>query len=853
MGAAAPIHVPLRLDGQDTTSDVWVGRGVLNLDDPCCWSARGIEVKIVRGGKVISKTAKTADYVVRRLAVPQMNYAALFQGIRRRSWTSNFFDPTAEPWKLDFYHDSGSRKKVLGIFPKIDGWTGWRVVVTNADTGEQQWTDLNHPGAPTYLEDYLKGLGTSIPGNAGHVRRPEPKVYAMDYGYEAIFEELARAMEPCASPAQRKLFESRRLAPSTQLARYKSRHLKNAYDVPYGHAYLDPSKESERLGPSPTEALQLLDVDYHVTPFMEGPDLWKHKAIADYALFTIGGAVFVFGCLYLGIQEVGKRNPLPRDEEEAEVYARSKGTARVDGDTGVRLSDIGGIESQKQELLTVIDFLIDPDSYDALGARPPKGVLLEGPPGTGKTMLAKAIAGESGVPFFQVGGSEFVEMLVGVGAARVRDLFNRARINAPCLVFIDEVDSIAMRRGIDTGNTDEEREQALNQLLTELDGFTPDVGVVFVAATNRLSELDPAILRPGRFDLTIRIGKPETIAERIAVLKIHTRDAVLDDDVDMTQIARDLPGLSAAQLANLVREAKLACITRGSTVINRIDFYNAIDRVLLGVRSPPLTRDLPMRRGFAIYEASKAIFATIVHRRSRALERVERISIIARNGEFSRTAYERMDPRVYTYRTRGQIMERICHILAGRVGEYIFYGEASTLSSGDLSDATNLIRRFLTNYGLSRRYGIPYQREEYRRNPKSEGQKAQRFTGQTKALDDWEDEGEKEMKGPPSTNRGNVDWMNHTQSVYEWAYVRLTLLLLAHRDAIEKVADALLEKDELLVDEFEAIVDSSAKLTPEEVKQYLSDEVDKDFLARFLEWNHSLEHKIAQAGGGPPF
>ncbi|XRB20649.1 AAA+ ATPase domain-containing protein [Pseudoscourfieldia marina] len=792
-------------------------------------------------------------------AMPQMNYGQLYQGIRKRSWTSNFFDPESHPWKLDFYSYYGSPDKVLGIFPKV-GWNGWRVVVTDTVTAEQSWVALHTPGAHTFLDDYLKGLGTSVPGNVGRVRRPETKGYPSDYGYEQVFEELARAQEPYATPQQRELFKERRRQPETVLTTVKSNFNAHSFNALTGHAHLDPMRDEERLPLSPTEALNLLDVDYHVTPAREGIAMWKHKKTAQYAIFTFGGTIFVLGALFAGIRAVGMKVELPRDEEEAEVYARSKGNARVNGETGVRLTDIGGIETQKQELLKVIDFLVDPDRYDALGARPPKGVLLEGPPGTGKTMLAKAIAGESGVPFFEMGGSEFVEVLVGVGAARVRDLFNRARLNAPCVVFIDEVDSIALKRGTETNNAEEEREQALNQLLTELDGFTPDQGVIFIAATNRASALDPAMLRPGRFDLQIKIGKPETIAERVAILNIHSRDVNIADDVNMLQIARDLPGLSAAQLANMVREAKFACIARGDTIVNKKDFEEAMDRVLLGIRSPPLSEDLPMKRGFAVYEASRALLSTLVYRKTRNLERIERMSITARNGTYSRTQFERMDPRYYTYKTRAQVLERICMLLAGRVGEYVYFGECTTMSTVDLSDAQNLIRRFLTTYGLSRRFGISYQLQQYEKGVRSEGEKAQKFSGQVESLDDqpmeWEAkkmEKPKEYWGPVSTNRGLVDWQNHVRVVHEWAYLRMSVMLLTNRRALDNIVEALLEKEELTGEEVEALIDAAEPLTPEEVKDQLENVCEKHFLDKFLEWNYNMSKRVEMCGGNPPF
>jgi cell division protease FtsH len=364
----------------------------------------------------------------------------------------------------------------------------------------------------------------------------------------------------------------------------------------------------------------------------------------------------------------------------------------------VRFSDAAGVEEAKQELIEVVEFLKQPEKFAAMGAHVPKGVLLVGPPGTGKTLLARAVAGEAGVPFFSISGSEFVEMFVGVGAARVRDLFEQARRNAPCIVFIDEIDAVGRQRGIGIGSGHDEREQTLNQILVELDGFDRTTNVIVMAATNRPDVLDPALLRPGRFDRRIVLTPPD-LAGREAILRVHARGKPLAPEVDLAQVARQTAGFSGADLENLLNEAAILAARRNRSAIGPTEIEEAIDRILAG----------PQRRSRLIGPREKAL--TAYHEAGHALvahllphvDPVHKISIIARGLSGGQTRIVPLEERqVWTY---SQLMEHLAFILGGLAAEELVFGEISTGSQNDLEQATALARRMVCEYGMSERLG----------------------------------------------------------------------------------------------------------------------------------------------------
>jgi len=359
----------------------------------------------------------------------------------------------------------------------------------------------------------------------------------------------------------------------------------------------------------------------------------------------------------------------------------------------VTFADVAGQDAAKNELVEIVDFLKEPDKYIALGARIPRGVLLVGPPGTGKTLLARAVAGEAGVAFFSLSASEFVEMFVGVGASRVRDLFNRAKATAPSIVFIDEIDAVGRRRGAGLGGGHDEREQTLNQLLSEMDGFDKTESVIVMAATNRPDVLDPALLRPGRFDRQVTVSLPDRTG-RESILRIHTRDKPLADDVNLNELAKATIGFSGADLANLANEAALTAARKGHRRINPRDFADAFDRIVLGTESPPLSNP-EERRVVAYHEAGHALVAALTP----GSDPVLKVTIVPRGQALGVTASMPDDDR--RLMPREQLLARMRVLMGGRSAEEIAIGEITTGAENDLRRVTQLARRMVANWGMS--------------------------------------------------------------------------------------------------------------------------------------------------------
>ncbi|UQS82338.1 ATP-dependent zinc metalloprotease FtsH [Bombilactobacillus folatiphilus] len=366
----------------------------------------------------------------------------------------------------------------------------------------------------------------------------------------------------------------------------------------------------------------------------------------------------------------------------------------------VRFSDVAGAEEEKQELVEVVDFLKDPRKYLALGARIPSGVLLEGPPGTGKTLLARAVAGEAGVPFYSISGSDFVEMFVGVGASRVRDLFNSAKKSAPAIIFIDEIDAIGRQRGNGkTGGGNDEREQTLNQLLVEMDGFTGKEGLIVIAATNRSDVLDPALLRPGRFDRKILVGRPD-VKGREAILKVHAKNKPLADDVDLKVIAQQTPGFVGADLENVLNEAALVAAERNKTKIDATDIDEAEDRVIAGPAKKDRVISAKERETVAYHEAGHAIIGVVLSD-SRV---VRKVTIIPRGRA---GGYAIMLPKEdQNLLTKKDLMEQVAGLMGGRTAEEIIFGVQSSGASNDFEQATQIARSMVTEYGMTKRLGM---------------------------------------------------------------------------------------------------------------------------------------------------
>jgi cell division protease FtsH len=387
-------------------------------------------------------------------------------------------------------------------------------------------------------------------------------------------------------------------------------------------------------------------------------------------------------------------------------FSKSKAKLFAESETKVTFADVAGIDEAKEELQEVVEFLKNPGKFQKLGGRIPKGVLLLGPPGVGKTLLAKAVAGEAGVPFFSISGSEFVEMFVGVGAARVRDLFSQATSHAPCIIFVDELDALGKARGINVMGGHDEREQTLNQLLVEMDGFESNKGVIIMAATNRPEILDPALLRPGRFDRQILVDRPD-INGREAILRIHSRKVILSPEVDLKKIAGRTPGFVGADLANLVNEAALLAARKSKEAVTPAEFDEAIDRVVAGLEKKKRVMSPKEKEIVAYHESGHAMVAESVQ----FADPVHKITIIPRG--VAALGYTQQQPTEDRYlMTKSELLDRMAVLLGGRVAEELVFGEISTGAQNDLQRATDIARSMVTEYGMSDRLGlVTYERQ----------------------------------------------------------------------------------------------------------------------------------------------
>ncbi|SDQ04177.1 membrane protease FtsH catalytic subunit [Virgibacillus subterraneus] len=379
-------------------------------------------------------------------------------------------------------------------------------------------------------------------------------------------------------------------------------------------------------------------------------------------------------------------------------FGKSKAKMYTEDKKKVRFKDVAGADEEKQELVEVVDFLKDPRKFTAVGARIPKGVLLVGPPGTGKTLLARAVAGEAGTPFFSISGSDFVEMFVGVGASRVRDLFENAKKNAPCIIFIDEIDAVGRQRGAGLGGGHDEREQTLNQLLVEMDGFGANEGIIMIAATNRPDILDPALLRPGRFDRQITVDRPD-VKGREEVLEVHAKDKPLDSTVDLKTIAMRTPGFSGADLENLLNEAALVAARHDQTKIDMLAVDEAIDRVIAGPAKKSRVISPKERNIVAYHESGHTIIGMVLD----DADLVHKVTIVPRG---QAGGYAVMLPKEDRYfMTKPELFDKITGLLGGRVSEEIIFGEVSTGASNDFQRATAIARKMITEYGMSDKIG----------------------------------------------------------------------------------------------------------------------------------------------------
>ncbi|MEN9217686.1 MAG: ATP-dependent zinc metalloprotease FtsH [Gloeomargarita sp. DG_2_bins_126] len=464
----------------------------------------------------------------------------------------------------------------------------------------------------------------------------------------------------------------------------------------------------------------------------------------------------------------------PGGPGQALSFGQSRARFQVAAKTGVKFDDVAGIEEAKEELQEVVTFLKYPDRFTAIGARIPRGVLLVGPPGTGKTLLAKAIAGEAGVPFLSISGSEFVELFVGVGASRVRDLFRKAKEQAPCIIFIDEIDAVGRQRGMSFGGGNDEREQTLNQLLTEMDGFEGNTGVIVIAATNRPDVLDGALLRPGRFDRQVTVDLP-TFQGRLGILRVHARDKKLAPEVSLETVARRTPGFSGAALANLLNEAAILTARRRKEAMTPVEIEDAIDRVTIGLTLNPLL-DSKKKRLIAYHEIGHALLIALLP----ATDPLNKVTIIPRSGGiggFSQQIFneERVDSGLYT---RSWMVSQMIATLGGRAAEAEVFGESEVTvgASNDLQIITDLAREMVTRYGMSE-LGLL-------------------------SLDEATEWWQRPSYSDELANR--VDQLVRTMT--QQAYQEARRLLRAHRPLMDQLVERLLEQETIEGEEFYALV-----------------------------------------------
>ncbi len=485
-------------------------------------------------------------------------------------------------------------------------------------------------------------------------------------------------------------------------------------------------------------------------------------------LITLGGVFLIF---FLMSRQNGGGN------SKAMNFGKSRAKMSTKNEIKVTFRDVAGLREEKEELEEIVDFLKDPKKYIQVGARIPKGVLLEGPPGTGKTLLAKAVAGEAGVPFFSISGSDFVEMFVGVGASRVRDLFQDAKKNAPCIIFIDEIDAVARRRGSGLGGGHDEREQTLNQLLVEMDGFGVNEGIIVMAATNRKDILDPAILRPGRFDRDVIVGRPD-VGGREEILKVHARNKPLGDDVDLKQIAQTTAGFSGADLENLLNEAAILAAKENRVYIQQSDIRHAFVKVGIGPEKKSRIVSEKERRITAYHEAGHAILFHMLP----DVGPVYSVSIIPTGGAggYTMPLPEKDD----MFNTKGHMLQEITVSLGGRVAEEEIFDDITTGASQDIKQATAIAKSMITKFGMSERLGlINYDND-------SDEVFIGRDFGHT-------------SRGYGEKVAGTID--EEVKRIIDECYLKARTLIQEYHPVLEKCAQLLLEKEKITRSEFEAL------------------------------------------------
>lgn len=577
-----------------------------------------------------------------------------------------------------------------------------------------------------------------------------------------------------------------------------------------------------------------------------------------YELYTFGGVsasiemlkpiMLVFVTMVLLVRFTLSRRPKnfrKWDIWQGIEFSQSKPQARVDGSTGVTFNDVAGIEEAVEELQELVRYLKNPELFDKMGIKPPHGVLLEGPPGCGKTLVAKAIAGEAGVPFYQMAGSEFVEVLVGVGSARIRDLFKRAKVNKPSVIFIDEIDALATRRqGIFSESTDhlynaatQERETTLNQLLIELDGFDTGKGVIFLGATNRRDLLDPALLRPGRFDRKIRI-RPPNAKGRLEILKVHARKVKLSDTVDLSSYAQNLPGWSGAKLAQLLQEAALVAVRRGHNSILHSDMDDAVDRLTVGPRRVGIELGHQGQCRRAITEVGTALTSHLLRQYENAeVERCDRISINPRGQTLSQVVFHRLDDESYMFERLPRLLHRLQVFLGGRAAEEVIYGrDTSRASVNYLADASWLARKIITIWNMKNPMAIHGEPPPWVKRVKFVGPRLD-FGGSL--YDDYD------LIEPPINFNLDDDVAKKTEELICDMYGKTVALLRQHDTALLKTVKVLLNRTEISGDEIDLILSHYPPNTPTSLLLEETDPASLPFVDEKQEQQNNIEYSLS--------
>jgi cell division protease FtsH len=506
---------------------------------------------------------------------------------------------------------------------------------------------------------------------------------------------------------------------------------------------------------------------------------------------------------------------------KAMSFGKSKAKLLSESHNKVTFADVAGIEECKEELEEIIAFLKDPKKFTKLGGRIPKGVLMMGSPGTGKTLLARAVAGEAGVPFFSISGSDFVEMFVGVGASRVRDLFEQGKKNAPCIIFIDEIDAVGRHRGAGLGGGHDEREQTLNQLLVEMDGFESNEGVIIIAATNRPDVLDPALQRPGRFDRRIVVPRPD-LKGRLGILKVHTRRVPLSDDVDLDVIARGTPGMTGADLENLVNEAALYAARNNRERVTRIDFDQSRDKVLMGPERKSMIMTEAEKRLTAVHEAGHALVGKLLP----GCDPVHKVTIIPRGQALGVTSFIPTEDKLSYYKKK--LMDQLCMSLGGRIAEELVFGEISSGAASDIEHVTSLSRAMVMRWGMSEKLG-----------PLAFGQRdGEVFLGRDfAARPDYSEETARQID-------------SEVRGIVFGAYERAKALLGENLEVLKRVSDALIEYETIDAADLDMLISGNPltreKPPPRVTSTPPKDEKKKD--KRILDALEGLPGKMEPGG-----